>query len=74
MNPKTLSPSPATPATGGATVLARLTFKDPDFQIERPSGSKAQLAELIAAYVEYEEYLVVEFLSDGSTRVVPVRE
>lgn len=74
MNPQTLSPASDTPSTGAPVVLARLTFKDPDFQIERPAGSKAQLAALIAAYVEYEEYLVVEFLSDGSSRVVPVRK
>ena len=59
------------PTTAPVTVLARICLKDPDFMVQVGSKSTIKAAD---AYLQYGEYLTVEFLSDGTARVVPVSE
>lgn len=59
------------PTTAPVTVLARICLKDADFMVQVGSKSTIKAAD---AFLQYGEYLTVEFLSDGTARVVPVSE
>ena len=66
----------ATTETVGPTVLLRLAMKSPDavgYALNHEQPTEAQAA-VIEQFVKYGEYLTVEFMSDGTARVVPVSD
>jgi hypothetical protein len=56
------------------TVVARATFKDPNHTLRQVSGDPGDNCEAMLSFVKYGEYITVEFMSDGTARVVPVSE
>ena len=53
----------------------RITMKDPDYAGNEMSNSNSPMAQVLAAFLEYNEYVTIEFDTQKRTaRVIPVRE
>lgn len=59
-------------ATAAPTVLATATFKETDNTLGMIAGVFDEIDEVTGKYVTYGEYITVEFMSNGTVRVVPV--
>ena len=52
-----------------------ITMKDPDYSGNEMSHNNSPMAKMLDKYLEYNEYVTIEFDTDkGTARVVPVEE